>query len=170
MFHFVDGGADEFGIVESVAVMYIVRQVLFHLLHAFIYGIGDIDMIGTRLRHDDYADHRHTVHLHVTFDVGCSKFGPTDVAETDNLVPFVFHNQIVEHLGRVHQSHGTDVQFYGISFYATRWQFDIFIVHCIFDVHRRDTVAGHFDGVEPQTHGIFFLSPNGNTTYVGNRL
>ena len=47
LFHFVDGGADEFGIVESVAVMYIVRQVLFHLLHAFIYGIGDIDMIGT---------------------------------------------------------------------------------------------------------------------------
>ena len=82
--------------------MHIVRQVLFHLLHAFIHGVGDVDAVGTRLRHDDYADHWHAIHLHITFDVGSSKFCPADVAETDNLVSLVFHNQIVEHLGRVH--------------------------------------------------------------------
>ena len=150
--------------------MYVFRKVFLHLFHTLIHCVCNVNVVGSRLGNDNDSYHRYTVHFHIALDIGGSKFGPADVAEADDLISIMLDDQIVEHFGRTHQSHGTDVQFYGISFYATRRQFNIFIVHCIFYVHRRDTVAGHFDGVEPQTHGIFFLSPNGNTTYVGNRL
>ena len=79
--YFRNGGADETGIIEAVGIFHVIRQVLLHLLHTFVYGICNINVVGTRLRDNYHTDHGHTVHLHVAFDVGRSQLGITDVAE-----------------------------------------------------------------------------------------
>lgn len=48
-FYFADRGTDEFGVIESVRILHVFREVLLHLLHAFIYRIGYLYMVGTRL-------------------------------------------------------------------------------------------------------------------------
>ena len=79
-------------------------------------------------------------------------------------------NQVIEHLGGIHQTHRADVQFNGVSLDTSRRQFHVFVVHRVLHVHRRKPVARHFDGVKPQAHGILFLTPNRHAAHVGNGL
>ena len=79
--YFRNGSTDKASIIETVGIFYVIRQVLLHLLHTFVYGICNINVVGTRLRDDYHTDHGHTVHLHVAFDVGRPQLGIPDVAE-----------------------------------------------------------------------------------------
>ena len=150
--------------------MHIFRQVFLHLLHTFVHGVGNLDMIGARLRNHYDTHHRHTVHLHITFDVCRAKFGAAYVAEPDDTVAVFFQDEVIEFLCRMHQAERANRQFDGISFDTARRKFHILIVYRILYVDRSDTVTGHLNGVEPQTHGITFLSPNAYAAYIGNGL
>ena len=48
------------------------------------------DVVGARLRNHNDTYHGYTVHLHVAFDVRRTKFGTSDVAETDDTVAIFF--------------------------------------------------------------------------------
>jgi len=89
-FHFADRGTDEFGVIESVRILHVFREVLLHLLHAFIYRIGYLYMVGTRLGDYNDSHHGYTIHLHVAFDVGRAQFGSSDITETDDAVVLFF--------------------------------------------------------------------------------
>ena len=89
-FDFVDRGADEFRVVESVAGFHVFGQILFHPFHSFVDRVGDFDVVGSGLRDHDDADHRHPVHLHVAAGVLRAELRPSDVAESDDSVVLFF--------------------------------------------------------------------------------
>ena len=150
--------------------MHVFRQVLFHLLHTLVYRIRNLNMVSSRLWNNNDTYHRNTVHFHITLDVGRSQFGTSDITETDNTVILFFDNQIIEFICGMHQSQCTDSQLGGISFDTTGRKFHILIVYGVFNVDRSDSVAGHFNRVEPETHGVTLFSPDRYTTYIGNGL
>ena len=168
--HFGNGGTDKAGIVESIRVRHIVGKVFFHLLHTFVHGIGYLDMVGSGLRDDHHAHHRHTVHLHVTLYVGSTQFGIPDIAQADDLSAYFLNYDIVELVGGMHLSHGAQGQFYGISFDASRRKFHVLVVHRILHVNWSHTIARHLYGVEPQAHGIAFLAPYRHAAHIGYGL
>ena len=135
-----------------------------------MHGIGNVDVVGTGLRHHNHTDHRHTVHFHVAFQVARTEFGASDVAQSDGTVAGRLHNQVVEFLGTVHLSHGADTQFHGVTFNATRRQFHVLAVECLLHVHRRNAITGHFNGVEPQSHTVTLFAPNLHAAHLGNGL
>ena len=150
--------------------MHVFRQVFLHFFHAVVHGIGNLDVVGARLRNDYDTYHRHTVHLHVTLDVGRTQFGTADVAESDNTVVVFLEDKVVELFGGVHQSEGTDGQLGGVSFDTTRGEFHVFFVYSVLYVYRSDTVTGHLDGVQPKAHGVTFLTPDAYAADVGDGL
>ena len=107
------------GVIESVRILHVFREVLLHLLHAFIYRIGYLYMVGTRLGDYNDSHHGYTIHLHVAFDVGRAQFGSSDITETDDAVVLFFDDQVVELFCSVHQSQSTDGKFCCISFDTT---------------------------------------------------
>ena len=168
--HFGNGGTDKAGIVESIRVRHIIGKVFFHLLHTFVHGIGYLDMIGSGLRDDHHAHHRHTVHLHVTLYVGSTQFGIPDIAQSDDLSTYLLNYDIVELVGGMHLSHGAQGQFYGISFDASRRKFYVLVVHRILYVNWSHTIARHLYGVEPQAHRIAFFTPYRHAAHIGYGL
>ena len=150
--------------------MYVLRQVFLHFLHTLVYGIGNLNVVGTRLRDYYNTHHRDAVHLHITFDVCRTKFGAAYVTESDNTVAVLFQNEVVELFCRMHQSERADGELNGISFDTTRWKFHIFAVYSVLYVDRGNAITGHFDRVEPQAHGVTFLSPDTYATYIGDCL
>lgn len=96
--------------------MNIFGKVFLHLLHAVIYGVGYFNVVGTRLRNYYDTYHGHTVHLHITFDVGWSQFGTSNVAEADNTVTVFLQDKIVELFGCMHQTQRTDGELGSVSF------------------------------------------------------
>ena len=88
------------------------------MLHAFVDGICNFNVVGSRLGNDNNTYHGHAVHFHVTLYIGCSQFGITDIAEADYLSVDFLNDYVVEFLGRVHLSHGAQGQFHGITFNA----------------------------------------------------
>ena len=147
LLHLVDGGADKLGIVETVVVVDVFGQVFLHLFHAVVYGIGYFYVVGARLRNDYDTHHRHTVHLHITLDVGRTQFGTSYVAETDDTVAILFQDKVVELFCRMHQPQCADGEFGGISFDTAGGKFHIFLVYGILHIHGGDAVTGHLDGV-----------------------
>ena len=67
--YLTDRSTDKLGIVETIRVLHVIRKVFLHLFHAFINGIGNLDVIGTWLRYYNNTYHRYTIHFHVTLDV-----------------------------------------------------------------------------------------------------
>ena len=84
--------------------MHIFRQVFLHLFHTLIYSVRNLNMVGSRLWNNYDTYHRHTVHFHVTFDVGRPQFGTSDVTETHDAVVLFLDNQVVKLVCSVHQS------------------------------------------------------------------
>ena len=150
--------------------MHILGEVFFHRLHAGIYGISYLDVVGSGLWNNNYAYHRHTVHLHVAADIGCAQFGTSDIAETDDAVVHFFDDEVVEFIGRSHQAQRSDGKFSGVPFNASRGELYVFTVYSALYVHRRDAIARHLNGVEPQTHRVAFFSPDGDAAYIGDCL
>ena len=103
-FDLVYGSTDKFRIVETVSIFHIFGQVFFHRFHAFIYSIGDFDVVGARLRNDDDTHHGDTVHLHITFQVLRFDIGRAYITETYDAASILFHDDIVEFFGRMHQT------------------------------------------------------------------
>ena len=135
-----------------------------------MHGIGNIYMVGSRLRNDNDTHHRHTVHLHIALDVAWRQFGTTDVAEPYHSTAVFLDNEVVELLRGVHLSHGTDTEFGGIALDGSRRQLHILTVEGILHVHRRDAITRHLHRVEPQTHAISLLTPYHNARNVLNGL
>ena len=121
-------------------------------------------------RDDDDSDHRDAVHLHVAFLVCRTKFGASDVTQSDDLVVFFSQDKVIEFLHGVHESHGTDGKFDGISLDTAGWEFHVFSVERFFHVGRCDAVSGHLHRVEPKSHGVTFLTPDAHTTYFRDGL
>ena len=70
----------------------------------------------------------------------------------------------------MHQSQCTDRQVDRISFDTTGGQLHVFRIYRVFHVQRSDPVTRHLDRVEPQAHGVTFLSPDIHTTHIGDCL
>ena len=170
MLHLIYGCADELSVVEAVAVLHIFGQVFLHLLHPFVHRVGYVDVVRAGLWHNHHADHGHTVHLHVAFDVGGTELRASDIAETDYPVAVAFDDKVVKHLCGIHQTHCPDVQFYGVALDASRRQFHVLVVNSVLHVHRRDAISRHLDGVEPKPHGVFLLTPYAHAAHVGYGL
>ena len=115
-FNLADRGADEFRVVESVVVVNVLRKVFLHGFHTFIYSVGYVNMVCTRLWNNNNTDHRHTVHFHVALEVGRTKFCTSDVAETYDLIVFFLYYDIIEFFRRVHQTQSSDCQLSSVSF------------------------------------------------------
>ena len=146
--------------------MNIFGKVFLHLLHAVIYGVGYFNVVGTRLRNYYDTYHGHTVHLHITFDVGWSQFGTSNVAEADNTVTVFLQDKIVELFGCMHQTQRTDGELGSVSFDTSGRELYVFVVHRILYIQRSDSIAGHLDRVQPKPHGIALFSPDTYTTYI----
>ena len=110
-FHLGYGGAYELGVVETIVVLHVIRQVLLHHLHAFVHGIRYVYVVGSWLWYDNYAYHWYAVHLHVTLDVAGREFCTTYVAESDNASLGLLDDKVVELLRGRHLSHGAYAQF-----------------------------------------------------------
>ena len=146
--------------------MNIFGKVFLHLLHAVIYGVGYFNVVGTRLWNYYDTYHGHTVHLHITFDVGWSQFGTSNVAEADNTVTVFLQDKIVELFGCMHQTQRTDGELGSVSFDTSGRELYVFVVHRILYIQGSDSIAGHLDGVQPKPHGIALFSPDTDTTYI----
>ena len=168
--HLVDRGADEARVVESVGGHHVVREVLFHRLHALVDGVGYLDVVGARLGDHHHADHRDAVHLHITARVLRTQFGASHVAQADDAVGVLAHHQVVELLRGVHQAHRADGQLGGVALDAARGQFDILAVEGVFDVGGGDAVTGHLGRIEPQAHRVAFLAPYLHAAHVADGL
>ena len=96
--------------------MHVFGQILAHLLHSFVHGIGNVDVVGSRLWHHCHSHHGHPVHLHVALDVARCEFSAADVAEADDAAVLLLDDKVVELLGGVHLSHGADGKLCGVTF------------------------------------------------------
>ena len=127
-------------------------------------------MVGARLGDHHYADHRDAVHLHVAARVLRAQLGASHVAQTDDAVGVLAHDQFVELLRGVHQAHRADGQLGGVALDAARGQFDVLAVEGVLDVRGGDAVAGHFGGIEPQPHRIALFAPYLHAAHVADGL
>ena len=78
-------------------------------------------MVGTWLGDDYYTNHWYTVHLHVTLQIACFQFCTADITESDDTIVVFLDDKVIEFISCVHEAKGTDTEFHGVSFDATRW-------------------------------------------------
>ncbi|MPN58295.1 hypothetical protein SDC9_205998 [bioreactor metagenome] len=79
-----------------------------HLLHADPHFVGNIDLVGARLRNNHATHHWHPVSLEDILPIGCIQFGISYIAEAYDPEIILYQNEIVEFFGCLHQSHRPD--------------------------------------------------------------
>ena len=113
--HLGDRGTDESCVIEAILILHILGEVFLHHLHTLIHCLGNVDVVGTRLRNHYHTHHGHTIHLHVALDVAGAELGTTDIAEADDVSVLLLDDEVIELLGGVHQAERTDREFYGVT-------------------------------------------------------
>ena len=113
------------GIVETILILHILGEILLHNLHTLIHRLGNVDMVCTGLRYHYHTHHGHTIHLHIALDVAGAQFCTAYVAESYDASVALLDYQIVELLGRMHQSERTDGQLHRVTLDTTRGKLHI---------------------------------------------
>ena len=170
LFHLLDRGTDKAGVIVDHFDRNILRQVFLQLLDTLVRLVGNLDLVSTRLRDDDIDNHRLAILTHHASQILRTDLGAPDVLKTDDVIAIPFDNQIIKFRCRMHQPKRTDRQIDRITFYAAGRKLYVFRIYRVLHIQRGDTVAGHFDRVQPQAHGVTLLSPDIHATHVRNGL
>ena len=167
---FVDGVADEDGVVEGDARLDVVGEVFFEVCHDAVGAIDDVDVVGAGLGYDDAGDHGDAVAFHDGTGVLGIDLGDADVTETDDFVAVLEDDEAVEVVDGHEAPEGADGEFGVVALDASGWQFDVFAVHCVTDVHGGDAVGREQGGVHAEAHGVALLAPDGDAADAGDGL
>ena len=125
--------------------------------NALVELVGNVNLVGARLRNHRQAHHGHAVHLEDGLVVFGVELGVADVGEAHQRRGVLADNQVVEVRHRAQAAHGAQGELGVLALHRAAGQLHVFAGQGGLHVHGAHAQGRELHGVHPQAHGVLPL-------------